>query len=53
MSKPKTEADEEKELTNFKHPERCSKVWNVKTQQDEWRQYLGSGHTCVPEKKNP
>ena len=44
------EEDEEEELTNFKYPKRCRKVWNVETQQREWRQYLGAGQTCVPEK---
>ena len=35
---------------NFKYPERCSVYWNVKEQKHEWRQYIGGGHTCVPEK---
>ena len=48
--KVKKEEDEEEELTNFKYPKRCRKVWNVETQQHEWRQYLGAGQTCVPEK---
>jgi len=34
---------------NFKYPNRCQVIWNVELQKKEWRQYLGSGHTCVPE----
>ena len=33
----------------FKYPNRCIIIWNVKHQKKEWRQYLGAGHTCVPE----
>lgn len=36
---------------NFKHPERCRVIWNVPAQKKEWRQYIGSGFTCVPELK--
>ena len=35
--------------SNFKHPERCRIVWNVKEQKHEWRQYMGAGYTCIPE----
>ena len=35
--------------SNFKHPNRCSKFWNVEKQKHEWKQYLGAGHYCSPE----
>ena len=35
--------------TNFKYPNRCSKIWNVEKQKDEWKQYLGAGQFCSPE----
>jgi len=38
--------------SNFKYPERCGVVWNVKAQKKEWRQYVGAGYTCVPEKNS-
>ena len=34
---------------NFKYPNRCRLMWNVKLQKNEWVQYLGGGHSCVPE----
>tara|TARA_R110000751_G_scaffold38680_1_gene92659 strand:- start:187 stop:1158 length:972 start_codon:yes stop_codon:yes gene_type:complete len=37
------------EPTNFKYPNRCSKIWNVEKQKDEWKQYLGAGQYCSPE----
>ena len=51
---PSDSEDEEEETitiepTNFKYPNRCSKIWNVEKQKDEWKQYLGAGQYCSPE----
>ena len=34
---------------NFKYPNRCRLMWNVKLQKNEWVQYLGGGQDCAPE----
>ena len=46
---PSDSDDEEEAPTNFKYPNRCSKIWNVEKQKDEWKQYLGAGQYCSPE----
>jgi len=43
--------EEEEEKSKFLYPERCRKFWNVELQKHEWRQYLGAGQFCEPEKK--
>ena len=35
----------------FKFPQRCHIVRNLDYGRKEWRQYMGAGHTCIPEKK--
>jgi len=44
-----SDEEREEEETNFKYPNRCSKIWNVEKQKDEWKQYLGAGQYCSPE----
>ena len=44
-----TQTNEKKMPNNFKYPNRCRLIWNVKLQKNEWVQYLGAGHDCVPE----
>lgn len=41
--------DEIPKPNNFKHPDRCHIIYNVKAELKEWRQYLGAGQTCMPE----
>ena len=38
---------------NFKFPNRVRIIWAADVQKKEWRQYLGAGHTCVPELVKP